>query len=705
MQLDLRKYFVEACFFSLLWQIFAGVSIYLWNPAIFDHIFPDYFYSKLIAQELLFVAMFSILTFLIMRVLFLYVFYFSTKLGVVFSVLGYALIVTVYIFSWLQFLAFGKFINLASVELFVASPVQMMSHANDLVGLSIYRIALIPTILFVAVYVLRQYVMDKLSHKIILSVFLTLNVICAAINTFHIDRASYTKKYVKFNRTVISIADYMQRVEVGSASPLVTLKESVINRLLSDHVTQMEEGVQFRDIVPFAHMDSLLRRSDMHDWDVIIMEVESLRPLALSAMNENLREIIMPTVDAIAADSQVFTKAYAQSSHSSYADLVPLSSQYPLRSTSVYVYPEKIIYPKIMIYDVLSKYGYTTAIISSQNEEWQGMNNYLGSPNLDVFIHAGNYEKMMDQYGIKLDGINVYESKKLSEDPVVESFAGKISDRSTISIINSWVNTLNNNEHYFLYTNLQNSHFPYYLPTDRSPRFFKSKKEEKETRRELIEADDSNFKRSDIDKMQTLYNEALSSIDEEINRLVDHLKYLGRWENTLLVITADTSMRFSGSRIGNGGDLFEEVLHVPLVIKVPGKQATIDKRLMQHLDVTPTVLGYMGFKKHPGFQGKDFSDTNNCNSYAFAVAHSPVAYQYGVITDDDFMLTIDVNTKQVIMTALNDEADEMKMRARKDDLFRALKTWEAGQISYYTNEVLMSSKYPPIFEFNDSPCN
>src|SRR5262249_53120334 len=101
---------------------------------------------------------------------------------------------------------------------------------------------------------------------------------------------------------------------------------------------------------------------------------------------------VMPTIDAVAREAWVFTNAYIQASHSNYADLVPLSSQYPLRSTEMYEYPPNPPYPRVLIYDVLKALGYKTAIFSSQNERWGGMINFHRVANLDRFFHAQTFD-------------------------------------------------------------------------------------------------------------------------------------------------------------------------------------------------------------------------------------------------------------------------------------------------------------------------
>jgi hypothetical protein len=113
----------------------------------------------------------------------------------------------------------------------------------------------------------------------------------------------------------------------------------------------------------------------------------------------------------------------------------------------------------------------------------------------------------------------------------------------------------------------------------------------------------------------------------------------------------------------------------------------------------------MGFKKHPGFQGQDFSNATTCNQYSFAVAHTATAHQYSVISDDNFKMTMDINTTQIMIESLDGNNDRLSNSARMDELLDILKTWIDGQLSYYDNDTLMSSKYPPHYPFNTFPCN
>ncbi|NLC14628.1 MAG: sulfatase-like hydrolase/transferase, partial [Chloroflexi bacterium] len=125
------------------------------------------------------------------------------------------------------------------------------------------------------------------------------------------------------------------------------------------------------------------------EWNVVFIIIESLRTGIIEPGSDYL--FVMPCISGIAQESVVFTNHYSTASHSNYADISPLSSHWPLRDTSTHVYPEKPTYPRVLIYDILGKLGYSTSIVSSQNESWGKMANYLKTDNLDILLDSRNF--------------------------------------------------------------------------------------------------------------------------------------------------------------------------------------------------------------------------------------------------------------------------------------------------------------------------
>ncbi|MFA9566063.1 MAG: sulfatase-like hydrolase/transferase, partial [Acidimicrobiales bacterium] len=82
-------------------------------------------------------------------------------------------------------------------------------------------------------------------------------------------------------------------------------------------------------------------------------------------------------------------------------------------------------------------------------------------------------------------------------------------------------------------------------------------------------------------------------VDRMIGDLVSGLKEAGRWDDTVVVVTADHGTSFTpgtSRRVGEDASL-DEVYRVPLFVHTPGQDsATTDDRLTRLIDVVPTVM-------------------------------------------------------------------------------------------------------------------
>ena len=104
------------------------------------------------------------------------------------------------------------------------------------------------------------------------------------------------------------------------------------------------------------------------------------------------------------------------------------------------------------------------------------------------------------------------------------------------------------------------------------------------------------------------YDGEVAAMDEALGELLGALRARGRYENALVVVTADHG-EFLGEheQMGHIGQmLYEPVLHVPLVVKLPGanRPAGRSDTPVQLVDVLPTVLAATGAAVPPGLQGE-----------------------------------------------------------------------------------------------------
>jgi arylsulfatase A-like enzyme len=94
-------------------------------------------------------------------------------------------------------------------------------------------------------------------------------------------------------------------------------------------------------------------------------------------------------------------------------------------------------------------------------------------------------------------------------------------------------------------------------------------------------------------RLAAMYDGAVAAVDAACGAIVDRLKALNQYENTLIIITSDHGEAFGeAGMMGHGGVfLGQPVIHVPLVIKYPGdSHARRVDRYVSLVDLLPTVL-------------------------------------------------------------------------------------------------------------------
>jgi arylsulfatase A-like enzyme len=73
-----------------------------------------------------------------------------------------------------------------------------------------------------------------------------------------------------------------------------------------------------------------------------------------------------------------------------------------------------------------------------------------------------------------------------------------------------------------------------------------------------------------------------------------------------VVLTADHGEEMlERGGFGHGGSVHEELLHVPLILRVPGRAPAVVDRQVMLLDVAPTCLALLGLAREPRMQGVD----------------------------------------------------------------------------------------------------
>ena len=105
-----------------------------------------------------------------------------------------------------------------------------------------------------------------------------------------------------------------------------------------------------------------------------------------------------------------------------------------------------------------------------------------------------------------------------------------------------------------------------------------------------------------------LYDAEVAQNDAAFGELLDHLERSGRYHDSCIVLASDHGEGFWEHGVnGHGWDLFEEALHVPLVVKPPRWRRGGQRvgHPVQHVDLAPTLLRIAGLEPLETPEGRD----------------------------------------------------------------------------------------------------
>ena len=110
------------------------------------------------------------------------------------------------------------------------------------------------------------------------------------------------------------------------------------------------------------------------------------------------------------------------------------------------------------------------------------------------------------------------------------------------------------------------------------------------------------------DDFLALYDAEVAQNDASFGLALDWLRARKRYRDSLVIFLSDHGEEFWEHGVnGHGWDLFEEVLHVPMVIKPAGRESAGVRRqdVAEHVDLVPTLLAAAGLKTPETLRGHD----------------------------------------------------------------------------------------------------
>ena len=312
---------------------------------------------------------------------------------------------------------------------------------------------------------------------------------------------------------------------------------------------------------------------------VILITIDTLRQDALGCYNGNPAST--PNIDAFARESAVFTNAYScapwtyPSIASILTGLAPRVHQLIDGKTKL---PENV--PTMA--ESMATAGYQTAalgynsVLLPRSELDRGFHEYAWFPTHGLPVK--NFEVGLTHELLDMAAVQRPDTAQLT-DMAIQWFKEKGRQDTFF-----WL-------HYF------DPHMPYmppeeFLPADPEQRalgsFFWDVKL----------ARGGGVARTAVERawIRALYDGEVRYVDAQVGRLLDALKQSGIYDDALIVLTSDHGEEFwDHGRFEHGHTLFNELLHVPLLIKLPANQEgrTVDACVTTEA-IAPTVLNLCG---------------------------------------------------------------------------------------------------------------
>ena len=411
---------------------------------------------------------------------------------------------------------------------------------------------------------------------------------------------------------------------------------------------------------------------------VIIAYIESMRYDLVS-----LKPSPIPNIVSFIPHNVFFEKTYAVSSHSNYADASFWFCQFPLRSQGIYVYRKDTHDKGMSVFDVFKRIGYQTAYITSQNETWGGMINWMKHPGIDYFYHAPDYE------GKAYIDENDHGFARFAKQ---FKLPGKIPDSETLAIARKWIKSTSSHEKFFLGINLQNTHYSYHIPEDGETPF-----EPMDDFTGMF----GSWPKSEFLNVRNRYMNAFYNVDKLIGEFITFLKKEHIWENCIFMIVGDNGEAFYEHGYANhAGYMHEEVIRTFALLKTPSPAEPVTISYpVSHIDLISGILDLLKIPQPYSFQGSSPFKRKRENIFFHA---NSIKQQDGIIHWPWKLLSD--NTRKYIelynleVDPLERENMILKQKNIAEDLLKQLAQWKSAQLEYYSKPEIYSLFYPPQFK-------
>ena len=352
-----------------------------------------------------------------------------------------------------------------------------------------------------------------------------------------------------------------------------------------------------------------LNTKNLKDKNIILISIDTLRADHLGTYGYYRNT--SPFIDLLAQESIVFEQAFAASSYTLASHTSLFTGLYP-KTHKVYIYHNSGI-PKYKtkasldakyktLAEHLSSIGYHTLWMTSPNNEHLDFNTSEGrgfQTNLSVsLMQASRFLKWLDNNPNK-KFFAFFHTGYVHDPYYYRNNIGKgilyspsfTDPNYTGSIIGTFNETFKKfkKKRQINLTVPTTEYYSYYYELKKFWWSFVNRENEK-----------------DMQQLKNLYDDCILYVDYHIGLLISYLKTKDLYKNTIIILVSD-----HGQPFGEHGHLVhhtvhKEVLHVPLIMYIPGFPSKKIKSQVSLIDIYPTILDLIGQNAPHQMDGRSF---------------------------------------------------------------------------------------------------
>jgi len=204
----------------------------------------------------------------------------------------------------------------------------------------------------------------------------------------------------------------------------------------------------------------------------------------------------------------------------------------------------------------------------------------------------------------------------------------RIESDQTVSDVDAWLEA-NGQARFFLYVHLLPPHAPYDPPPPFSGRFDSAYEGSIEGRPDILKAIDdgeTQIDARDLEHLVAQYQENLLYADHQVGRILESLRNRDLLDKSLLIVASDHGEAFQEhGRMLHNHTVYEEMIHVPLIIRFPPGSACLPSKwsgVVELTDLLPTVLDFLDVPLPDDIHGSSLLNVRGEGKAAERVARS-----------------------------------------------------------------------------------